>query len=581
LAQASASSCPLSQSPAGPRWRTPVIFVLLTCVLLLLCIPFVGLLPSELIGLGALPISSGLPPVERCTLTLGPSNLKIQAMLSTAPRTSARAHTPGPPGPEDRTMLESMLVSAAWPTDDAIVRAEVGRLEARWRAAGLGPILCSMSGRPDSIAARVLGWCGCDRIDPALAAFFTLQSGLRSYIRQVRRLANDLIRLGDAWSAAGHRDDAALAYGVAIVALARSAASSSYAPLLLTAAEELPRACTRLATMAAAQGRGAWTAQLRDAASQWDRLYTRWREGAAGPPNMLPNTGAAVYHPAEHRSAMLGLAQVGLAFAALCVYALLLLAVVLRGIGAACRRLPAGGVCWATPRCGWVVSALVPAVPTLAAFGLLRLAGDDWSWLSSSRLVTAVILLVAVGHGSVATLAAGQLLRGRRVLLAPAADRLSAARRLLALMLATTAALLIVSTRLEARRATPLAIDFTVLLAWFWLAATVAFAIVAGLWRLAGRLHSAGRRSRGLRSEIRPVPVRPVYPLFAMAAVGLLVHAAMLPPLLWWNARVFHDHSQKVAHALLDEPAVRLGRLWRESCAPPVAELLDPLRPRS
>ncbi|MGB9623838.1 MAG: hypothetical protein ACPMAQ_03160 [Phycisphaerae bacterium] len=557
-----------------------------------------------------MPVSWGLPPVEKCAPTLGPSDLKIQAMLSAVSRTSAGTPSPGPAGPEMRAALESMLVPTAWPVDEAMAGgvsrprpgaaqvasrtagtalpapapgdAEVARLRARWKAAGLGPVLRHLTGRADSTAGRVLGRCGCDGIDPALASFFAIQSGLRSYVRQVRRLADDLIRLGDAWTASGQRDDAALAYGVAIVALARSVASSSYAPLVLAAAEDLPRACTRLAAVADAQGRGAWAARLRDAAARWDGLYTKWREAAAGPPNMLPNTGSAVYHPAEHRSAMLALTQVGLAFAALCTYALLLLAAVLRGVGAACRRRPAGPVRWATPRCGWVVGGLVTAVPTLAACGLLRLAGDDWSWLSSSRLVTAVILLVAVAHVSIATLAAGQLLRGPQPPPTPVTERLSAASRLLALLLATTAALLIVSRRPEARRAMiPPGIDFTVALAWFWFAATAAFAIGAGLWRLAGRLRSAAGGSRRPGSEICPAPVRPVYPLLAMVAVGLLVHAAMLPPLLWWNARVFHDHSQKVAHTLLDEPAARLGRLWRESCALPVGELLGPLRPRS
>ncbi len=544
-----------------------------------------------MIGLGAVPVSWGLPPVERARLTLGPSDLTLQAMLSAVFRTSPRTHSLGSPGPEIRAALESMLVPAAGPIGDAMAGgaskprpedAEVARLQASWKSAGLGPVLHYLTGRADSAAARVLRRCGCDGIDPALASFFTLQSGLRNYVRQVRRLANDLIRLGDGWAASGQRDDAALAYGVAIVALARSAASSSYAPLVLAAAEDLPRACTRLATVADAQGRGAWAARLRDEAARWDGLYTRWREGAAGPPNMLPNTGSAVYHPAEHRSAMLALTQLGLAFAALCTYALLLLAAVLRGVGSACRRRPAGSVRWATPRCGWIAGALVTAAPTLAACGLLRLAGNDWSWLSSSRLVTAIILLVAVAHVNVATLAAGQLLRGPQPLPTPVAERLSAASRLLALLLATTAALLIVSRRPEARRAMmPPAVDFTVALAWFWLAATAAFAIAAGFWRLAGRLRSALGGSRRPASETCPATVRPVYPLLAMAAVGLLVHAAMLPPLLWWNARVFHDHSQKVAHTLLDEPAVRLGRLWRESYPPSAGELLGPLRPRS
>lgn len=567
------------------------MLVIIALALVFACGRFIKPLTAELIGLQALqlsPLASSLD-ASRVTGDRAPA-MKLQALLQRVsivpgPATRSRPATtqaqtrPTWPPPEVLAALRSLTDRAVWEADAATAAPAVERVEAQWRRTGIDPVVKAIAAELPPVAADPLRRCRFTWIDPALAAFWGQQAVIPARARQLQQTTHDLTRLARSCVAAGNRDAAVLAYAVAIVALQECAATSQYTPLVLLAAQDLPRTCRGLATVADAQGNVRWAAEFRAAAGQWDRLYTTWRQGASDAPNLLPNTGTAVYYPAAHRSALLSLTQAGVTLVVLCVYAVILIGATLARTAAALLRRPAAPLVWASAS-GGASSAVALVVPTLLAWGLLSLAGDDWSWLTSAQLVVAVVLLVTLAHVTVAPLAARQLLRGEGETRSRQADWLAAGGKVLCLMLATTAAVLLVLKQSDQRRdMVPPPVDFAIALAWFWLCLVLLFAAMGWIGRLIRWLLAATRRSNGASTPQARKP-KPAFgnALFTMAALGFFVHALLLPPMLYRNEQRFCAHSQKVAHTLADEPAARLGPDWRVRYNPEPDRLLAPLR---
>jgi hypothetical protein len=546
------------------------LFVLVAVVVLILCGPLFKWVAAELMGLAALPLSAAVSPGDGAGVPLGEQAGRLHRLVELQPRSSQSRPTTVPS--EARDLLRPLIDPGGWPPDSATVGASVDRTRARLSATGTDPVMQAYESQLPSWVAGALRRCRFNRIDPGLAAFWAQQAVVPMRARQLHQLGQYLTGLGESWLAAGRQPEAALAYGAAIAAMTQCAASSHYGTLVLLAAEDLAHASRGLAGVADAQGDGLWAGRLRGAAAQWDRLYADWRRGVSGPPSMLPNTGSAVYDAPGQRAALLSLAQVGIVVAALCVYAAVLVIAGLTAAAGAVLRRPSARVCWATRRSGWPASAVFLVVPTLAAGALLRLAGDDWSWLTSADLVIAVALLVGLGHVTAVRLAARMLFRREERTRTRRADWVTAAWGLGPAFLGTIWALVLVVREPDQQRAiVPPLVEFTILLAWCWLVVFAAFLVFGGVGCVVRWLRSAVAGEAG--------PGAPT-PLFAMAAVGFLVHAILLPPTLWMNQRAFLAHSEKAAHALADEPAARLGSEWRARYVPDAAQLLAPLRER-
>jgi len=410
--------------------------------------------------------------------------------------------------------------------------------------------------------------------EPALAGVWARCDVVPRYTNQVRQTARALVDVGDTCLAAGEAADAALAFAAAVAVLNDYAATSTCGDLVLMAAEELPKGYRGLARAAIAAGHAEAAVPLRQEADQWDRLYAEWRTIAQGPPNMLPRTGDAVFEPAMHRAAMLSLARVGVVFAAEILYWLALaIAAVVCAVALVFRR-PSPPILWAFNRrawASWVVAAAIVLSPTLAALGALQVAGDDWGWLFSVKLIAAVVILIVLAHGTALWIATRFLIRleDERTrptveIVVPALTALAIASMLMALLLRsrpTTAPLL---TAIE-------------LFAWCWLG-VVALCVFAAyvrravrwLWRISisGATPSPGPGPRGSMFGRRRRAT------LTMTALGLFVHALLLPTVLRHHAQEFTAHSRAFATAFQNEAVHRLGADWQTRYANHAAELI-------
>jgi len=425
---------------------------------------------------------------------------------------------------------------------------------------------------------------------PLMLREYALRS-LREDGPRVRAATAGLASLAASWAAQGRMDQAIMAYAAAARVLDDAAAFPALVPLV---AEEAPGIYRRLAAALRRNGNGSEAAKSERVAAQWDRVYDEWRKAADGPPNLLPNTGSGVFFPREHRRAMLALSRCGIAFSGVLFYgaglsaagAFGLVAWSVRTARRSLRRRSSPAPSSAPRR--EVVSALtarkVPVIACLTALptatgvaALHGLAGEDWTWVFSVRLLVAVALLLLLGHGWSMRLSIRAALRSSRAGHEPAA-----ARQGLRADLFEAIVYLVVATILAAmlvpggprQGIVPRRIDMVTSLApalWLVVGLHCLGKILLAVFRRARpRIREAadGEPARHGRTDAWRLPRSRAVDwrrgcVLTVAATGLAVHALLLPGTLWLYQRAWMNHTRAIAQALADEPTHRLGSGWR------------------
>lgn len=517
-----------------PSPRAALVLVVVACMALAMCLPYRQLIAFELVGLlyppGIRPVPSGVtlapPSMPPVASVLAIVRAERQAALVPA-TTPSSPHTDGPSALAVR--LADLKLDAASLGD---LPERLTAVRDHWRAAGA---------------------------DPGLAAVAAREQVIPPYVQSLRQAIDGLEELGHARLAAGHMTEAETAYRSAAALAEAYAIAWREADFVLLAAQVLPKLYGELADIGVSRSDGSGTEGLRAAAKAWSQLSADWREAADRPPHMLPRTDSGAFWPDAQRSVLVSLVQVGVTMVGLAYYWVTLLLVALGGLVAAARRRPAVPMQWAGPRAGWLIAAAWLGMPIAAGCCLLMLAGSDWAWLLSVRLVVAVALLVCVADGVA-------LWSAVRLLLRCPADETAERRRAWRRALALAVLLLLASTAValwkpgDARQSmVPATIDRTVLLAWVWFAAVLLFGAGTLCMALVRRVFGSARAASGngwLLGRRRRATL-------TLAALGLMLHATLLSLLLARHARLFMTHSRQVAATVEDAPAHWLGDDWR------------------
>jgi len=210
---------------------------------------------------------------------------------------------------------------------------------------------------------------------------------------------------------------------------------------------------------------------------------------------------------------------------------------------------------------------MLMCVPTISACVLLEwLAGENWAWLLSLRLVLAVASLVILTNGLCVWLIAnlgftceGDTIGSRR--------QFKVRAFVLAVLLASAVVLIAdlypVLKRVDADYAK---VKCYIMLAQGWYVWCIVFFVISAFWRLirrdGGHGYLFGRRRRAA---------------LIVSCIGLFLHSVAIPAMLWRNHRGFTRHSGMVAAAMADEATRRLGPSWRDAYTHPYRQLLSDL----
>lgn len=555
---------------------------------------------------GLLAVAAALAGLVASTAMLRPVGIALAGMVPPQPATppsrprpappieslrlaeallGARANDPArPPSESERRVLEQLVCTGARrdvppaPVDKGLFAGQMTDRSSGPQGPRTGP--------------------GHDRTDGRHPPLPTVPILLRDYALgllrddgpRLRAAAAGLASMADSWAAQGCMDQALMAYASAARVLDDAAASPQLVPLV---AEEAPAIYRRLAAALHRNGDRSQAAKCEYAAAQWDRLYDEWRKAADGPPNLLPNTGSGVFFPREHRRAMLALSRCGIASYGVLFYGVGLSTAGVSGLVVwSVRRVrrsphrqslpapPSGlGRIIAFPSGARVmpVVACLTALPTAIGVGALHvLAGEDWAWVFSVRLLVAAALLLLLGHGWSMGLSIRVALRSPPAGHDPAAAaprwRAHLFEAIVLLLMAMILAALVPGG--PHRAIVPRRVDMVTSLApALWL--VVGLRCLGGillpglrrtLWRIPKPPHDKparqGRTGAWWFSHSRGVAWRRKCVLGVMAT-GLAVHALLLPGTLWLNQRAFIIHARAIAPALADEPTHRLGSEWR------------------